>query len=67
LRRKLVANRATHPLFDTPRFARHIESAFRRMWDIWTAGEAPRAFRVAAIAMQKPAPEHNRHARHFLG
>jgi predicted O-linked N-acetylglucosamine transferase (SPINDLY family) len=67
LRRKLVANRATHPLFDTPRFARHIENAFRRMWDIWTAGEAPQAFRVAAIAMQKPAPEHNRHARHFLG
>jgi predicted O-linked N-acetylglucosamine transferase (SPINDLY family) len=49
LRQKLAANRATHPLFDTPRFARHIESAFRRMWEIWVAGEAPQAFGVARI------------------
>src|SRR4029077_4892538 len=32
IRERLVANRRTCPLFDTARFARHIESAYVGMW-----------------------------------
>ena len=46
LRAKLARNRLTEPLFDTPRFCRHIESAYRRMWESHLNGEAPRSFAV---------------------
>ena len=46
LKDRLVRNRATHPLFDTDRFRRHIESAYRQMWEIAERGEAPRHFAV---------------------
>jgi predicted O-linked N-acetylglucosamine transferase (SPINDLY family) len=62
LRRKLAANRATHPLFEAPRFARHIERAFRRMWDLWAAGEAPQAFGVPAMPGAEPLLEGAREA-----
>jgi predicted O-linked N-acetylglucosamine transferase (SPINDLY family) len=52
LKVRLAENRMTHPLFDTTRFARHIERAFRRMWDLWAAGEAPQAFGVSPIPRQ---------------
>lgn len=42
LRAKLVRDRATAPLFDTPAFARHLETAYRQMWEIHRAGEPPR-------------------------
>jgi len=45
-RQRLAQNRATCPLFDADRFRRHIEAAYRTMWDIWQRGEAPRAFVV---------------------
>jgi predicted O-linked N-acetylglucosamine transferase (SPINDLY family) len=48
IRMKLLSNRDTAPLFDTPALTRHIESAYREMWRIHHAGEAPRAFTVAA-------------------
>ncbi|HTC84960.1 MAG TPA: hypothetical protein VK683_11425, partial [Rhizomicrobium sp.] len=32
------------PLFDTDLFRRNIERAYLRMWEIWLAGEKPRAF-----------------------
>lgn len=32
LRKRLAYNRTTHPLFDTERFTRHIESAYATMW-----------------------------------
>ena len=32
LKEKLAANRLTYPLFDTRRFARHVEGAFLAMW-----------------------------------
>jgi len=44
LRAKLAKNRAKCALFDTKGFARHIESAYTTMWDIWRRGEAPREF-----------------------
>jgi predicted O-linked N-acetylglucosamine transferase (SPINDLY family) len=46
LRDRLAQNRTTHPLFDTDRFRRHIESAYRQMWEIAERGEAPRHFAV---------------------
>jgi predicted O-linked N-acetylglucosamine transferase (SPINDLY family) len=46
IRRKLRQNRRTHPLFDTDRFRRHIESAYTKMWDIRQRGEAPQSFSV---------------------
>jgi predicted O-linked N-acetylglucosamine transferase (SPINDLY family) len=50
IRRKLEANRLGYPLFDTDRFRRHIEAAYRTMWDIWRRGEAPRSFSVAPLS-----------------
>jgi predicted O-linked N-acetylglucosamine transferase (SPINDLY family) len=46
LRDRLAQNRATYPLFDTDRFRRHIESAYRQMWEIARRGEAPRHFSI---------------------
>ena len=42
----LEQNRLTAPLFDTGRFARAIEAAYLRMWEIAERGEAPRSFAV---------------------
>jgi predicted O-linked N-acetylglucosamine transferase (SPINDLY family) len=50
LREKLSRNRLTSPLFDTPGYTRHLETAFRQMWDRFLAGEAPRAIEVSAAA-----------------
>ena len=44
LRERLARNRSTYPLFDTARFARHIEAAYTTMWQRCQRGEAPRAF-----------------------
>jgi hypothetical protein len=37
------------PLFDTDRFRRYIESAFRTLWEISQRGEPPRAFPVEPL------------------
>lgn len=42
LRNRLSRNRASAPLFDTPRFTRHLEVAYEKMWEIHRAGSAPR-------------------------
>jgi tetratricopeptide (TPR) repeat protein len=47
LRGRLAANRKTAPLFDAATFARHLEQAFYTMWQIHSAGEEPRPFRVS--------------------
>ena len=47
-RRRLERNRATHPLFDTVRFQRHLEAAYLEMLRIWLAGEKPRRFSVGS-------------------
>jgi predicted O-linked N-acetylglucosamine transferase (SPINDLY family) len=41
VRAKLLANRPTAPLFDTPRFARHIEAAYAQMHERHLAGLPP--------------------------
>ena len=47
VRRKLAANRAAAPLFDTPRFVRHIETAYLRMYERHQAGLPPDHIAVA--------------------
>jgi predicted O-linked N-acetylglucosamine transferase (SPINDLY family) len=46
LKRKLAANRGTHPLFDADRFRRHLEAAYEIMHARSQNGEAPAHFRV---------------------
>lgn len=48
LKQKLAANRRTTPLFDAPRFCRHLERAYEMMLDRAAAGAAPQAFDVEA-------------------
>ena len=41
IRQKLAQNRLTAPLFDTPLFTRHIETAYTRMHERYRAGLPP--------------------------
>jgi protein O-GlcNAc transferase len=50
LRRRLAQNRRTYPLFDTARFTRNLEAAYRQMWETWMAGRPPAAFSVSPSA-----------------
>ncbi|MBI2313375.1 MAG: tetratricopeptide repeat protein [Betaproteobacteria bacterium] len=43
LREKLIRNRSTAALFDTPGFARHLEAAYSLMWENYLAGNGPHA------------------------
>ncbi|HVO90208.1 MAG TPA: tetratricopeptide repeat protein [Casimicrobiaceae bacterium] len=47
IKERLLANRATHPLFDTQRFTRHLESAYTTMWERHRRGDAPQGFAVS--------------------
>jgi protein O-GlcNAc transferase len=49
LKAKLAQNRMTHPLFDTDRFRRHLESAYETMWQRHQRGTPPEGFAVAPI------------------
>jgi protein O-GlcNAc transferase len=49
VRRKLAANIDTAPLFDTARFCKHIEAAYRQMWDQHRLGKPPASFTVEAV------------------
>ncbi len=46
LKEKVAANRSTAPLFDTPRFTRNLERAYREMIAIHRRGDAPRLIEV---------------------
>jgi predicted O-linked N-acetylglucosamine transferase (SPINDLY family) len=46
IKAKLSVNRLTEPLFDTPSFVGHLETAYQKMWRIFTAGQAPQQFEV---------------------
>lgn len=46
LRDKLVRGRVTAPLFDTPAFTRHLETAYKTMWRIHRSGSAPRSIEL---------------------
>jgi protein O-GlcNAc transferase len=50
LRARLMQDRETLPLFDTPRFCRHLEAAYRRMWITQREGRAPETFAVKRLA-----------------
>jgi protein O-GlcNAc transferase len=49
LRRRLGDNRPAAPLFDTGRFRRHLEAAYREMWERHQRGEPPAGFAVARL------------------
>jgi predicted O-linked N-acetylglucosamine transferase (SPINDLY family) len=49
IRRKLLSQRTSWPLFDTDRFRRHIEAAYLEMWERHQRGEAPTSFSVASV------------------
>jgi protein O-GlcNAc transferase len=49
VRRKLAANIATAPLFDTERFRKHIEAAYQQMWQRHQRGEPPVGFTVQPV------------------
>jgi predicted O-linked N-acetylglucosamine transferase (SPINDLY family) len=44
---KLIASRASAPLFDTQRYRGHLESAYRRMWERAQRGLPPESFAVS--------------------
>lgn len=46
IKRKILENRETSPLFDSLRYTRNLERAYETMISIMKAGEAPRAFAV---------------------
>jgi predicted O-linked N-acetylglucosamine transferase (SPINDLY family) len=46
IRARLRESRATAPLFDAGRLARHLEAGYLEMWRLHQAGEAPRSFTV---------------------
>jgi predicted O-linked N-acetylglucosamine transferase (SPINDLY family) len=46
IKQKLARNRQTHPLFNTARFARHIEAAYDAMWERHQRGDPPASFAV---------------------
>jgi predicted O-linked N-acetylglucosamine transferase (SPINDLY family) len=43
---KLASHRESFPLFDTKRFTRHLEAAFRKMWERHRQGLPPQTFAV---------------------
>jgi len=49
LREKLAYNRLRTPLFDTERFARHLERAYEMMWERYVQGLPPAPLRVAPL------------------
>jgi protein O-GlcNAc transferase len=49
VRERLAANRSSHPLFDTDRWRRHVESAYVTMWERARNGLPPASFGVAAL------------------
>jgi predicted O-linked N-acetylglucosamine transferase (SPINDLY family) len=55
LKSKIREHRATHPLFDTARFTRHLESAFTRMWEHHRQGGRPHGFSVDPEPRRAPA------------
>ncbi len=53
LKRKLARNRQSHPLFDTARFTRHIETAYATMWQAYQDGRPPAGFSVPSEAQRR--------------
>ena len=49
LRARIEQSVPASPLFDTPRYTRHLERAFEIMWENYRAGRAPDSFDVPLI------------------
>ncbi len=47
-RKRLAENWTTYPLFGTDSFRRHIEAAYRTMWERSQQGKAASSFAVSA-------------------
>ena len=54
LKTKLAQNRVKYPLFDTKRFAHHIEAAYTTMWERHQRGEPPSAFPLRRFRVTDP-------------
>jgi predicted O-linked N-acetylglucosamine transferase (SPINDLY family) len=52
LKAKILHHRNTHALFDTARFTRHLERAYRGMWQRHRRGEKPQGFSVEPEGMR---------------
>ena len=49
IREKLAENRLTTPLFDTPRYTKHLEAAYESMYQRYQAGLPPEHMEIAPI------------------
>jgi protein O-GlcNAc transferase len=54
VRQRLAQNRLDLPLFDTARFARHIERAYETMREYERQGRGPQSFSVAPLNPSRP-------------
>lgn len=54
IRDRLARNRDTHPLFDTVRFTRNLETAYERMVERHRSGEPPRTFTIEPAEGRAP-------------
>jgi protein O-GlcNAc transferase len=52
LKSRLQRNRESHPLFDTPRYTRHLEAAYVEMWRRFQRGQEPVSFRIMQMRSQ---------------
>ena len=46
IRQRIAKNRMVKPLFDTPRFVKNLEMAYKEMWNIFLEEDAPRQIDV---------------------
>ena len=46
IRQRIEKKRLVKPLFDTPRFVKNLERAYKEMWNIFLVGEVPRKIEV---------------------
>ena len=49
IRNKLFQNRFTDPLFDTPRFVKNLEKAYKKMWRIFLEERGPEQIAVLEV------------------
>lgn len=47
LRQKLDGLRLTDPLFDTPRFVKSLEKAYKKIWQVYLDGQIPQPIEIA--------------------
>lgn len=50
LRDKIGQKKKTAPLFNSTRYTRHLDAAYREMWRLHLAGEGPKPFAVAPFS-----------------